>query len=82
MTFHIFVCSKDGTLYGITEEPKGAKLPSGACSDGKWKPFRQIEDARANLTAAEVQQVKEQGYCLRRGTVTTTETVVSAKTKT
>ena len=36
MTFYIFNCSTDKSLYGVTDDATGAKLPRSKCPDGRW----------------------------------------------
>jgi len=75
MTFYIFECSKDGTLFGATDESTGAKLPSEHCS-GKWKLRKQLEGSAISFDAkAAEKDIKKQGYYLFRAKFETTITV-------
>jgi hypothetical protein len=72
MTFYIFACSKDRTLYGATDEPTGAKLPKGACPGGTWSPRKQLKESRIGFSATKAAAaIKKQGYYLFHVKITT-----------
>ncbi len=77
MTFYIFKCSKDGSLFGATDEPTGAKLPPNACPGGKWKPVKSLKGSAIGFDAkAAEKDIKKQGYHLFRAEIKITATVL------
>jgi|HubBroStandDraft_4_1064222.scaffolds.fasta_scaffold04049_8 hypothetical protein len=69
MTFYIFRCSKDRSLYGATDEPSGVKLPKDACS-GDWELQRKVQESRIGFSATKAEQdIQKQGYYLFRAGV-------------
>jgi len=81
MTFFIFNCSSNqGSFFGVTDEPTGARLPSTACVKGKWEPFKKIEKSGKpriafDETTAKA-EIEKQGYYLFRVENRFTESVV------
>ena len=43
MDVHVFRCSSDPNLYGLTRDREGANLPSDKCS-GAWDYLRRMRD--------------------------------------
>lgn len=67
MTFYIFNCSTDKSLYGITDDPIGAKLPRLACLSGRWVHRADVNQSAIGFNAADAQQgITAQGFHLFR----------------
>lgn len=73
MTFYVFSCSADKTLFGVTSERTGAKLPKDTCQGGTWLRRKQVEGSRIAFSAGDAEEaIKGQGYHIFRVKITTT----------
>jgi hypothetical protein len=67
MTFYIFNCSTGKSLYGVTDDPIGAKLPKSACLGDRWVSRAEVSQSAIGFNAAEAQQgISTQGFHLFR----------------
>lgn len=67
MNFYIFNCSTDKSLYGVTDDPIGAKLPRLACLGGRWVYRADVNQSAIGFDAAEAKQgITAQGFHLCR----------------
>ena len=65
MTFYIFQCSTDNSLYGATDDPIGAKLPRLSCQNGRWIHRAGLNESAIGFNAAEAEQgITAQGFHL------------------
>jgi hypothetical protein len=67
MTFYIFNCSTDKFLYGVTDDPIGAKLPRLAGLSGRWVSRAELNQSAIGFDAAEAKKgITAQGFHLFR----------------
>ncbi len=78
MKLHLFKCSLESTIKGITSDKTGHNLPKDICQNGQWVYKEQIEinpndPVKVGSPAPEVilDTIKEEGYVVLKREIIT-----------